>query len=609
MNKFAVLAIAAGLLTASCAGHGGGSALPEISAGAKGANPGRALKNTQNAPPGWATTGTQAVNLANAVDLGALPPSQVLTVRVGLALRNQSQLQSIVGSGQTVDPGTFQSTYAPTSAQVQQVTSYLQSQGFSSIVTEPNNLIVSATGTAAQAQTAFNTTLHSFSMNGTTVWGNTSNAYVPSSLGGIVVAVLGLSNEQAMAATPHHAPQPTPVPSPTPTPGPPSPCSLYGLEIVGFPTGPVPDPSTQYGCTRNYYPADYWRAYDAVNAPAGSNANVAIMTAGQLGDAVSNLRKNESSDGLAQVPVVIKQVGVAGGVISSGVDEWTLDMTASSGMARALKTLYVYNTTSLNDSDIALMYSHWVTDRVAKIGNSSFGGCEFGPYLDGSMILDDEIFLQGASQGQTMFASSGDTGSFCPVGAGANGIPAGVPLVNYPAASPYVVAVGGTTLLTQTDGSYQGEAGWYSGGGGVSQFEYSPAWESPAQPVTKGSSMRGIPDIAMDADLQTGMVLYDADQGGWIIIGGTSLASPLAAGTYARFLSVNSKLGFAAPLFYTDFTSHAAGAQVTGPPPWQPDGGFHDILVGGNGTYTALPGYDYTTGLGSIDVGIMQTQI
>ncbi len=608
MKRLTVLAIAAGLLTASCAGHSGSSALPQVGAGVKSGGPNRHMSQ-QNVPPGWAATATQPVNLANAVDLGALPASQSLTIRVGLALRNQSQLQSLVSSGQTVEPSAFMSNYAPTNAQISQVTSYLQSKGFTSISAEPNNLIVSATATAAQAQTAFDTTLHSFSIKGVTVWGNVTPAYVPASLGGIAIAVLGLSNEQTMAATPRTTTKPQPAPTPSPTPGPPSPCSLYGLEIVGFPTGPEPEPDTQYGCLRNYYPADYWRAYDALKAPTGSNVSIAIMTAGQLGDAVNNLRQNETSDGLAQVPVITKQVGVPGGVITDGVDEWTLDMTASSGMARSLKSLYVYDTTSLDDSDIALMYNRWVTDRLGKIGNSSFGGCEYGPFLDGSMILDDEIFLQGASQGQTMFASTGDTGSFCPVEVGVNGIPAGLPLVNYPASSPYVVGVGGTTLVTQNDGSYQSEAAWYSGGGGVSQFEYSPVWESPAQPIGQNADMRGLPDIAMDADLQTGMNLYDADQGGWIVIGGTSLASPLAAGTYARLLSANTKLGFAPPQFYTNFTSHTAGAQVTGPPPWQPDGGFHDLLVGANGTYTALPGYDYTTGLGSIDVGVMATQL
>jgi pseudomonalisin len=621
MRKLAAVAVAAGILTASCSGHGSNSVTPPLagpsqSAAAAGQHLTRAVATTA-APSGWANTGTQTIQLSNATDLGALPGTDSVTVRLGLQLRNESQLQQLVASGQQVGRGAFMSTYAPTPAQVSQVTGYLQSQGFTNIQAEPNNVLVSATGTAAQVETAFNTKLEAYLQNGANVFANTSPAYVPQSLGSIVIAVLGLSDAQTMKATPHKGgpgpkptPTPTPAPAPTPTPAPPSPCSLYGLEILGFPTGPVSEPTTQAGCLRTYGPADYWRAYDAGNVPAATNVSVAIMAEGSVTQSISDFRVNEQADGLVQVPVVVKQVGVAS-TDTAGDDEWTLDMTASSGMARAVKTIYLYDTTSLTDSDIALMYSHWVTDDLAPIGNSSFGGCEAFPFLDGSMIVDDELFLEGAAQGQTMFASSGDTGSFCPVAVGANGVPAGAPLVNYPAASPYVVAVGGTTLVTQSDGSYQGEAAWYSGGGGLSQFEYSPYWEAEAQPVSQqGESFRGVPDIAMDGDLQTGMNIYLADAGGWTIIGGTSLSSPLAVGTWARLQqSHGGTLGFAAPLLYKDFSSNAAGAQQTGPPPWQPDGGFHDLLVGGNGTYTALPGYDYTTGLGSIDVSLLNSQI
>ncbi len=615
MKRLVAVAVTAGILTASCSGHGGTSATPPLlgspqSSSMAGSRTTRTVAMAA-APSGWANTGTQAVKLTNAADLGALVAAHSVTVRVGLQMRNQSQLQSLVASGQQIGQGAFMSTYAPTSSQVTQVTSYLQSQGLTNIQTEPNNLLVSATGTAAQVEKAFDTKLESFSQSGATVFANTSPAYVPQSLGGTVLAVLGLSNAQAMKTTPHtkHGATPTPTPQPTPTAAPPSPCSLYGLEIVGFPTGPVSEPSTQAGCLRNYGPADYWRAYDAGSVPAATSINVAVMAEGAVQQSISDLRVNEQADGLVPVPVTVKQVGIAS-TDTSGDDEWTLDMTASSGMARAVKTIYLYDAPSLTDSDIALMYSKWVTDDLAKIGNSSFGGCEAFPYVDGSMLVDDELFLEGAAQGQTMFASSGDTGSFCSVGT-PNGVPAGVPLVEYPAASPYVVAVGGTTLVTQTDGSYQGEAAWYSGGGGLSQFEYSPYWEAQAQPVSQnGESFRGVPDISMDGDLQTGMNLYLSDQSGWTIIGGTSLASPLAAGAYARLQQTHGgSLGFAAPLFYKNFSSHAAGARQTGPPPWQPDGGFHDILVGANGTYTALPGYDYTTGLGSIDVTLLNAQI
>ncbi len=279
-------------------------------------------------------------------------------------------------------------------------------------------------------------------------------------------------------------------------------------------------------------------------------------------------------------------------------------------MAGNVRALYVYATTSLTDSDIALEYSRWVTDDLAPIGNSSFGGCEVFPYLDGSMLVDDEVLLEGAAQGQTMFASTGDTGSFCSVG-NPNGVPGGAPFVEYPAASPYVTAVGGTTLWSQYEGSYQGESAWNAGGGGISQFEYSPYWQAGIQTVgttPAGSSFRGTPDIAMDGDLQTGMILYTASTG-WTVIGGTSLSSPLAAGVWARMLQGHRSLGFAPPQLYHTFSVSTSGTKLLGPPPTIDVGPFHDVVSGSNGAYSATPNYDYTSGLGSIDVDAMNAVI
>jgi len=233
----------------------------------------------------------------------------------------------------------------------------------------------------------------------------------------------------------------------------------------------------------------------------------------------------------------------------------------------------------------------WVTDHVAQVANASFGECDAFPYIDGSMLVDDELFAEGAAQGQTLFSSTGDTGSFCPVGVGTNGVPAGVPLVNYPAASQYVTAVGGTTLITNADGNYDVEVAWYSGGGGISQFEYSPYWQTAANVPSSADSARGIPDIAMDADPESGANVYV--NGAWEGVGGTSLSSPLAVGVWARMLSANLNLGFAPIAWYGLYDG-------TGPVGSYPNGGFHDIITGADGLYTALPGWDYTTGLGSL---------
>jgi subtilase family serine protease len=76
------------------------------------------------------------------------------------------------------------------------------------------------------------------------------------------------------------------------------------------------------------------------------------------------------------------------------------------------------------------------------------------------MLADDNAFEEAAAQGQTVFNSAGDTGGFCPVGVAENGVPAGVPDVNYPASSPWVVPVGGTTLITSSTGAYSEEIAW-----------------------------------------------------------------------------------------------------------------------------------------------------
>ncbi len=591
----AAAAILAGVITASCAGHGSGNSVIPGTAGnasspqsaSRGTGLTRAAALNVQLPSGWAATGTQAISLVNASDTGALSSSQVITVRLGLQMHNASQLQSLVASGQTLSDGALASTYLPTASDVSAVMSYLSKNGFTNVKVEPNNLIVSGDATVANVQKAFSTTLHSFSQNGRSVFANTTAALVPTNLSNIVVAVLGLNNTPAAKVGPQKV---API----------TPCDLT-------------TPGTNTCVRLSYNPQTYWKTYDAGTVPQATNVAVAVIAEGNVSGVVSDLRAEEAANGLAQVPYSVVQVGLPS-TDTSGLDEWDLDTQSSSGIAGTLKHLYVYATTSLTDSDIAAAYSKWESDNLAQIGNSSFGGCEALPYVDGSMLVDDEVLLSAAAHGQTMFASSGDTGSFCSVGT-PNGVNAGAPLVEYPAASPYVVAVGGTTLLSNADGSYAGEVGWMNGGGGVSQFEYSPYWQQGVQPqstsvagVSAPVSIRGVPDIAMDADPNTGFDTYVS--GVSEVVGGTSLASPLSAGTYARLLSAHSTLGFAAPRFYKLYGGFSAVSESTsGTPPTGSVNGFHDVLIGNNTLYSALPGYDYITGLGSIDIQKMNGTI
>lgn len=577
-----IAALAAAISLAACAGHGGTSSVVPATAGAA-----RPAVAAQAVPAGWSATGTQGATVANATATGTLDPSTKMTVRVALNLHNVGALQSLIASGQTISPSQFAAQFGPTSSDVSAVTNYLQGQGFSNIVAEGQ--LVSADGTAAQVTKAFNTTLSSYSLGGANVFVNTTPALVPSSLGGVVAAVLGLNTAAKMIVKPH-----------------------ADACAIAAPTGT---------CLTEFNASTVQQYYDAASLPPATNTTVAVISEGDVSGVVNDLRYAETQQTLPQVPVTVVTVGLAS-PDTSGAAEWDLDSQSSTGMAQNVSRLYFYATTSLTDSDIANAYNKWVSQHVARLGNSSFGECEYQAWLDGSMRVDDNEFMQAAAQGQTMFASSGDTGSSCAL-VGTNGVPgSGVPMVEYPSASPYVMSVGGTTVVGQSGSAqYVGETAWNAGGGGLSQFENGTSWEAteqPAQVGTASTNLRGLPDMAMAGDANSGAyIVYGQNIPGvgacpsGCGIGGTSEASPLAMGAYARILSAhNNSLGFAPPLYYKNFAENSANAAtVTGPPPTQSTGGFHDIITGGNGLYTALPGYDYTTGLGTVDVAHMNALI
>ena len=620
MKRLAAAALTLGIITASCSGHGN-SALP--SAPPNGGTPStiglhgtRGTTATVSVPLGFATTATQAVSLTGVTDNGALPATQTLTVHVVLQLRNVDQLKQSVASGQITSRGAFMSTYAPTSDQVAQVTSFLQQQGFTGIHAQANNLMVDGTGTVAAIEKAFSTQMESYTDSaGAKIFANTKPAYVPQALANLAIAVLGLNNVQMQKPSPKNGGKPkstpTPLPSPTPT-------AVPTVAPTPTPT-PVPtaDACTQGVnaegiCPRFFDPATMQLVYDAANAPTAANTSVAIFTEGDPTQAISDFRWNEQVYSMPQVPVNLIEVSpTAPNSDTSGNGEWVLDMTAVQGLAANVKQIDLYNMPSMSFADMVVSYNKWVIDDKDPIGNSSFGGCEVFPYQDGSMLAADEVLVEAASQGQTMFASSGDNGGFCTAAVDTNGAPGGAPMVEYPASSPYVVAVGGTDLFSNADGTYLGENSWEAGGGGLSQFEYGPYWETATQAVNSvgAVTMRGVPDIAMDASIETGYLVYSSAQATNgsctpCIEAGTSLASPLAAGAYARMQSSHgNSLGFAPIRFYNIYVNNPNSSEMSaGPPPTSLVGGFHDVLSGSNGDYSALPRYDYTTGLGSFDV-------
>jgi pseudomonalisin len=514
-----------------------------------------------HAAPGaaWRDTATKGLSL-NGASLGPVAAATPLHVAVALSTRNGAQLAQSIRSGTELAPEQFAAAYGPTQADTQAVESYLTQNGFSNVAVEPNGLFVTADGTAAVAEKAFNTSIVAYSVEGATLFANATAAQVPAQLTG-VLSVLGLNDAATMSLPLRKA-------------------------AVGVPS-----------YVTDYTPQGFWKAYDATTAPTGSKTPIAIFAEGDVTGVVGDLRTFEKADGLAQVPVSIVRVGVSS-PDTAGADEWDMDTQFSTGMAGTVSRLYLYDTTSLTDSDITLEFNRFVTDDKAKAGSASFGECEYQAYLDGSMVAMDQVFAEAAAQGQTVFASSGDTGGFCPV-VPDNGVPAGAPDVNYPASSQYVVSAGGTSLLTNADGTYDDELAWLAGGGGPSIFESQPFWQQGVAPPTGSTCVeyvacvgKTLPDVAMDADPNSGAEVYV--DGSPEAIGGTSLSSPLTLGVWARLQSAHAnKLGFAAPKLYA-----AAGSA-----------GYRDVTLGNTGPYPAAPGYDLATGLGTFDVANMVTAI
>jgi subtilase family serine protease len=591
----------------------------------------------------WAGTATQAVNLAGMAGgrgliMSRLSDSVPLRIVVGLA-SNRAAADAYLRHQTTpgdplfhkfLTPAQFTAMFNPSRTQALAVASYLAREGFSNIAIEPNNLIVSGVASPSRAEAAFHTTIQATVVNGRVLYGNVTPAQIPSQLRGLVTAVLGLNNVYQMRT--HVVPMSAFAVR----------RQLQSAGTLQTTSAHTPPPclvvTAQNVCTFGEYgPKQYQLAYDACpNTCTGYNTTVAVMAEGNVTQVLKDLRTAEAYWGLPHVPYTAIQVGVSS-VDTSGLDEWDLDTQISSGIAQTVKHLYVYHTTSLTDSDITLEYSHWVNDDLAIGGNSSFGEPESLAYADGSMEVDDALFNQAASQGQTMFASTGDNGEGCPVLA-ATGVPnSGVPEVCYPAASPYVVAVGGTTLDTNavgatgpcTDcgqpGTYYGEHVWVGTGGGVSKWETAPYWQTNGI-VASATAGRAIADISMCAD-NNGCPMDVFVNGAQIGVGGTSLSSPMSMGVWARLQTMHAnKLGFAAPVYYGIYGKYepcplgstgctpaefpTANTAALPPDTTEPIGGFHDVLFGSNGIpSTAAPGWDTPTGLGSVDICVMQKDI
>ncbi|MCU1587373.1 MAG: peptidase [Frankiales bacterium] len=506
-----------------------------------------------------ALPGILPLHLQGAADLGPAPsavPQQVVLV---LKLRDRAGLTKLLHDQQTagtanyrrwLTPSQFAARFSPTTSVVAAARAWAAKAGLRVSEVSPNRTLVTLDGTAATVGRAFGVELRAARLGGQAFVTPDRAAVLPASLRSSLASVLGL--------TTYH-----PNRLPTLTVRRQTPYQTYGLASYG--------------------PADFAAIYHAPSSVTGTGQSVAVITDGDLRQVSRDLRTFETRFRLRAVPLTVVQTD-APSTDTSGAMEYALDSQYSLGFAPGVKRVIAYNGNALGDIH---PLNRAVTDRVARTVSASYGGCESLNFLLGFVDAADQVFQQALAQGQTFWTSSGDEGSSCTVLVN-TGTPAGVPSVQYPASSPYVVGVGGTTL-TGSSSQPTREVAWVGGGGGYSNVESAPSWQTSHGTFVKAVG-RGVPDVSLDADPSSGYtVIIDGQP---TTIGGTSAGTPAWNGIWARVLQKHPRFGFAAPLLYR-----------------APAGALVDITLGSNGLWAAASGYDLSTGLGSADITGLVTKL
>jgi subtilase family serine protease len=589
--------------------------------------------------PAWASSS----NYAGAADAASTVGFRVyLGWKGGDAAVVMARAVSTPGSpsyGQYLSPAQFRKQFAPSQADVGAVQSWLKSQGFTIDYTPTNNHYVAAEGTVAQVNSAFSTSEALYQVAGATVRAPSSDASIPSSLADVVEGVVGL-DESSDFVQPDHVVDKDAPPSAGFRNAPP--CSSYWGQYhasdAGLPLFNGNDvPFAPCGAT----PAQLRGAYGiAGSGYDGSGQTVAVIDAFASPTIADDVNTYSANHGLPTLAANQLTQVVAPGTYhvkdnkkhspSGWYGEETLDIEAVHAMAPSADIVYVSAPNNQQDMDAAL--NHVVDRGLAQIVTNSYGfPTELLP--SGYVKPISDTLIQAAIEGIGVYFSSGDNGDEL-----AN---LGFTSADWPAASPWVTAVGGTSLGVTAGNGYLFETGWgtkrgslfggswttpaflYGGGGGTSRLFAQPSYQAGVVPSALasryGGSGRVVPDVAMDGDPNTGMlvgqtqtfsdgVAYDEYR-----IGGTSLSSPLFAGIMALAdQAAGHPHGFANPILYAhagsvafhDVTGNGPDPAVVRPDYINSENAADGIrytvrTLNDTGTIHVAPGYDDVTGVGT----------
>jgi subtilase family serine protease len=332
----------------------------------------------------------------------------------------------------------------------------------------------------------------------------------------------------------------------------------HGVHANG--AGPATTPS-------GFGPADLQSAYfglNPVSATAGTGQTVAIVDAYNDPNAESDLSVYRSQYGLGPCTTLggcFQKVNQSGGTsYPRGNSGWAQEISLDLDMVSAIcPNCHILLVEASSNSFTNLGTAENYAAAHANAVSNSYGGSEFS-----EETKVDTLYYN--HPGIAITASSGDNGYG----------------VEYPAASQFVTAVGGTTLTKAENARGWSETAWTGAGSGCSAWESKPSWQKDLS-----CSKRTVADVSADANPNTGVAVYDTyHTSGWLVFGGTSVSSPIVASVYAL-------AGNAASVNYGSF------------PYSSPTGSLFDVTSGSNGSCggsylcTAGVGYDGPTGLGT----------
>ena len=583
--------------------------------------------------PRWATT----ANLKG-------PASGSMEIHVVLGWRNTAALGSLLravttpGSGsyrQYLSAAQFHQRFSPSGADAAKVSSWLRSQGLKVTGSPASKLWVEASGSVAQLQKAFATKINVYDNRGTLSRAPATNPSVPASLKGVVRGVTGLGRP---AGPPHEAGAAATV--------------VHGGDaVLGLLVG---EDREQQAAGVRAVPAVHglWlhaaagpervrhRPTRSTMATTAAGVTVAVLDAWWNPTLVADLQEYSSNHGLPAPNITLKKFTPYKGddALQQGwYGEQALDVDAVHSMAPGADILYVgaKNNTS-NQLNKAMAYV--LDNEAADLTTNSYGYA--GESLPQDVIDESEaLYQQAAGEGIGTYFSSGDSGDEI-----AN---LGYRTTDYSASSPWVTAVGGTSLGVGPTGDYIFETGWgtslsnlaggdwdpappgdylYGGGGGTSRIFGEPWYQVGVVPTDLsgywGGAGRVVPDVAALGDPNTGFTIGitqtfpdNSVKYAEYRIGGTSLSSPLMAGIMAVAQDkADAQLGFINPTLYSAYWNdpsivrdiidplHTVAVVRTnwvGNDPGSGQKTFSLRTMNTTGTLHTIVGYDDVTGVGT----------